>query len=846
MYECPEGWKFNGNDSAVCLYGEWTSEDAFCQALPCAEPHPPDELVSHIPDLPDGELYPNGTEIMYECPKGWDSNGNNSAVCLYGEWTSEDAFCEALPCAEPHPPDELVSHIPDLPDGELYPNGTEIMYECPDGWNLNGNTKAVCLYGMWTNENAVCSEILPTMCPFQSLSFSGVQLTFRATDPGSRVNSIQNCSEESSNAYQPLAMRFCDEDGWEEPVLTSCYTPEDAADVVERIANTTVTEENVDEVASDLALVTTQTEDLDVSEVEDVAESLRDIANVNSSSPEVTESVVGTVNNLMEVNERSLEQTVGSSSVIVSLEQQISNVQKNPNNFTDVQHNVGVQAVKLDPDITKAVTFINLPPSNTTGRDAVNADLAEENTRLFNDKQEVRTDNSTTSIYVPSMILELALEVDPTITHVPISFFIYKDSRLFQTSQASSTSAPEKDRSKNRQEIASQVIAATLEVANVVIKDLPPENSIVTRFTIAPPLGQNEVVKEEKCVFWSVSEEGNGGTWSAEGCALTKDKNQTVCTCNHLTSFAVLVGIGSDLPEALSIITVVGSSLSISGLILCISSLSLIGGLRTKQASQIHLNLCLCLLAFYVVFLVGDFVIDKPRHCNNIATTIHYLCLTTVAWMSVEALHMYLLFVKFKTPKLFQLKLRYFVPVSAVSVYGLCLIPVLSVLFLSSQEVDGYCFLPSGQGLLFGLILEVLVMVLFNLVVFSLLLRNIVFRPIMPSNAKRYKKKEMFSRLQQFVVFWFLLGMSWIFGFFAMIPNRESVVFEYLFCLFTSLQGFFLFIFICLKNPEVVNRFKKTREYLSEWSNEKNKSSLKTLRTGESNSTQRAAQSSEL
>ncbi|PIK59214.1 hypothetical protein BSL78_03853 [Apostichopus japonicus] len=482
-------------------------------ALLCAEPHPPDELVSHRPDLPEGQLYPNGTEIMYECPEGWKFNGNDSAVCLYGEWTSEDAFCK---------------------DGELYLNGTEIMYECPDGWNLNGNTKAVCLYGMWTNENAFCSEILPTMCPFQSLSFSGVQLTFRATYPGSHVNSIQNCSEESSNAYHPLAMRVCDEDGWEEPVLTTCYTPEDAAHAVERITNTTVTEENVDEVASDLALVTTQTEDLDVSQVEDVAESLRDIANVNSSSIEVTESVVGTVNNLMEVNERSLEQTVGSSSVIVSLEQQISNVQKNPNNFTDVQHNVGVQAVKLDPDITKAVTFINLPPSNTTGRDALNADLAEENTRLFNNKQEVRTDNSTTSIYVPSKILELALEVDPTITHVPISFFIYKDSRLFQTSQVSSTSAPEKDNIKNRQEIASQVIAATLE-----------------------HLGQNEVVKEEKCVFWSVSEDGKQGTWSAEGCTLTKDKNQTVCTCNHLTSFAVLVGIGSDLPEALSIITVV-------------------------------------------------------------------------------------------------------------------------------------------------------------------------------------------------------------------------------------------------------------------------------------------------
>lgn len=123
-------------------------------------------------------------------------------------------------------------------------------------------------------------------------------------------------------------------------------------------------------------------------------------------------------------------------------------------------------------------------------------------------------------------------------------------------------------------------------------------------------------------------------------------------------------------------------------------------GLRTKQASQIHLNLCLCLLAFYVVFLVGDFVIDKPRHCNNIATTIHYLCLTTVAWMSVEALHMYLLFVKFKTPKLFQLKLRYFVPVSAVSVYGMYCVKYFVTFPFDANEKFVFCSLKFQTALL--------------------------------------------------------------------------------------------------------------------------------------------------
>ncbi|PIK59212.1 hypothetical protein BSL78_03851 [Apostichopus japonicus] len=260
--------------------------------------------------------------------------------------------------------------------------------------------------------------------------------------------------------------------------------------------------------------------------------------------------VVGTVNNLMEVDEDKLDETQGTSSVVNSLEQQVSNVQENPENFTDIQNNVGVQAVKLDPDITKAITFLNLPPNNITMQDALNADLSKENTRLYNDQQEVRTFNSTSSsIYVPSRILEIALEAYPTITFVPISFFIYKDSRLFQT-----TDTLIKDSNIHREEIASQVIAATLEV-DVDVTDLPPDDCIVTRFSVFPSLVDNEVVKEVRCVFWFVPEGSNEGTWFEDGCSLSTDDNETICICNHLTSFAVLVFIsitnyyGISLPE---------------------------------------------------------------------------------------------------------------------------------------------------------------------------------------------------------------------------------------------------------------------------------------------------------
>ena len=46
----------------------------------------------------------------------------------------------------------------------------------------------------------------------------------------------------------------------------------------------------------------------------------------------------------------------------------------------------------------------------------------------------------------------------------------------------------------------------------------------------------------------------------------------------------------------------------------------------------------------------------------------------------------------------------------------------------------------------------------------------------------------------------FLFGMSWVFGAFTI--SDASPVFNYLFVLFTSLQGFFIFIFFCVLGKE--------------------------------------------
>ncbi|XP_071830067.1 adhesion G-protein coupled receptor G2-like [Apostichopus japonicus] len=510
----------------------------------------------------------------------------------------------------------------------------------------------------------------------------------------------------------------------------------------------------------------------------------------------------------MEVNETELVEADASTSVINSLEQQVSNVQENPENFTDVQDNVGVKAVKFDPELTKSITFINLIPEEFTGSDVLNTDLSEENAQLYNERSEVLLNRSASSIYIPSNILEIALQEQPNLTQVPISFFLYKDSRLFQTSKKPPTGSPDLNVTL-REAILSQVIAATLEIDNVVVENLPPNSSVISRFQLSESLNANETILYRKCVFWvSPERSAEDSYWSEEGCHMTVDGNQTVCTCNHLTSFAVLVGIGTALPPAamitLTVITWVGSCLSITGLIVCCLTLVLIRKLRRKQASQIHLNLFVCLIGFYITFLVGDLLKDNPVHCKNVAASIQYFCLATVGWMSAEAVNMYYRLVRRKN-------IAYFIPISCVIIYGLSLVPVIVVFTISTFESEGYCFLPPGNSLYYGFLLEILIMTLFNMIIFSIVVRKVVFRPVM-STSSTSSRKEVISRIQMLVTFWILLGLSWSFGFLAVIPNRKTITFEVLFCIFTSLQGLILVVTIYVKNPEIHEAFKGTKK----------------------------------
>lgn len=63
------------------------------------------------------------------------------------------------------------------------------------------------------------------------------------------------------------------------------------------------------------------------------------------------------------------------------------------------------------------------------------------------------------------------------------------------------------------------------------------------------------------------------------------------------------------------------------------------------------------------------------------------------------------------------------------------------------------------------------------------------------------KRSGFLYRCRTALAIMILLGLTWVFG--ALAIGDAKLVFEYLFCIFNALQGFFIFVFYCARQPEV-------------------------------------------
>ncbi|XP_071848674.1 uncharacterized protein [Apostichopus japonicus] len=496
----------------------------------------------------------------------------------------------------------------------------------------------------------------------------------------------------------------------------------------------------------------------DPQRIELLISSLESVVRAGEASINVTDPVVRSINNLMNLDRDVLEDgMIEGGRAVAALEGQITNFQTNDGNFSTVLDNVGVTAVKIDArSVGSSLAYANILPENETL--LVDGSLQEGNTRLFSDGDAIPLERTATSISVPTTVLDLLGRAGVELTAVPVTFIIYGNDVLFRPSMPTEAeeNIEEEDKSTVNERVASQIISAIIRTENTSIVKLPQDSHVIATF---------------------------------------------------LSNLRVRKGPVED-QVALYYVTLIGSIISGLALVGCLIVFVSLKSFRSKQPTHIHINLCLSLLGFYIAFLLSPLAVGKDIYCTLASVIIHFFCLSTLAWMSAEAVNMYYLFLKTE-----RTTVRHFTPIACLLAYGLPAACALLVVFLDNStdfQSASYCFIHPGYALYFGFLTEVGAMFVFNSIIFIWVIRKILCRPLMVSQtAKNAKRNEIIKRVRHAILFWFVFGLSWIFGFSAAVDTK-TLIFDYLYCFFISMQGILMFLLLCVANPAFQVKFKRT------------------------------------
>ncbi|XP_045389584.1 adhesion G protein-coupled receptor G3 [Lemur catta] len=155
------------------------------------------------------------------------------------------------------------------------------------------------------------------------------------------------------------------------------------------------------------------------------------------------------------------------------------------------------------------------------------------------------------------------------------------------------------------------------------------------------------------CVFWDVTK-GPTGDWASKGCSTEPGAKGTVCRCDHLTFFALLLRpiLDRATVQALKHISQAGCGVS---MVFLAFTIGLYVALRlsrqrfkSEDAPKIHVSLSASLFLLNLVFFVnvgrGSGVSDAA--CWARGAILHYFLLCVFTWMGLEAFHLYLLVIK--------------------------------------------------------------------------------------------------------------------------------------------------------------------------------------------------------
>ncbi|XP_043072934.1 adhesion G protein-coupled receptor L2-like isoform X6 [Puntigrus tetrazona] len=311
------------------------------------------------------------------------------------------------------------------------------------------------------------------------------------------------------------------------------------------------------------------------------------------------------------------------------------------------------------------------------------------------------------------------------------------------------------------------------------------------------------------CSFWNYSERSMMGYWSTQGCKLlATNKTHTTCSCSHLTNFAILMAhrdahasMGSVHELLLTVITRMGIAISLVCLAISIFTFCFFRGLQSDR-NTIHKNLCINLFIAELLFLVGINMTEPPIVCSVIAGVLHFFFLATFAWMCLEAVQLFLMLVEVFESEFSRRKYYY----ASGYLFPCVVVGISAAIDYKSYGTRKACWLRVENHFIWSFIGPVTFIIMLNLIFLVVTMYKMVKHSM--------SMKPDSSRLESIRSWVFgafallcLVCLTWAFGLFFL--NDSSAIMAYLFTVFNTLQGMFIFIFHCLLQKKVRKEYSK-------------------------------------
>ncbi|XP_049592125.1 adhesion G protein-coupled receptor B3 isoform X5 [Syngnathus scovelli] len=382
---------------------------------------------------------------------------------------------------------------------------------------------------------------------------------------------------------------------------------------------------------------------------------------------------------------------------------------------------------------------------------------------------------------------------------------------------------------KNHTIVNSKVIAVTVRPEPKAIQShLEIELAHLANGTLNP-----------HCALWDNNIMNDSwGAWSTKACrTVLTDASHTKCLCDRVSTFAILAQQPREMTMEYSgvpsVTLIVGCGLSCLALITLAVIYAVLWRYIRSERSIILLNFCLSIICSNILILVGQTQTHNVGVCIMTTALLHFFFLASFCWVLTEAWQSYMAVTGKVRTRLIRkrfLCLGWGLPALVVAV---------SMGFTKTKGYGTplYCWLSLEGGLLYAFVGPAAAVVLVNMVIGILVFNKLVSRDGILDKKMKHRAGQMsephtgltlkcakcgvvsttalsattasnaMASLWSSCVVLPLLALTWMSAVLAMTDKR-SILFQILFAVFDSLQGFVIVMVHCILRREVQDAFR--------------------------------------